>query len=246
MRSTVLALCLGATLGAALPAGAALPPGVDDASIAAAAVASFPEFLELLALPNDSAKPADIQRNAAWLEAAFRRRGFTTRLLENKGRPLVFAEYGTARPGQKTVLYYIHFDAQPVVPSQWAQKDAVAARREEARRGRDVGRGRPRRAPEARLRPRAARLRALVLRRQGPDRDVPRGLRPPAREEDRPGVPRQGPPRQRGGGRFARHRRGRRRRTPRSFRPTPSCSSTGPCTRPPARRSRSGTAGSSP
>ena len=124
MRSTVLALCLGAAFAAALPAGAALPPGVDDASIAAAAVASFPEFLELLALPNDSAKPADIQRNAAWLEAAFRRRGFTTRLLENKGRPLVFAEYGTARPGQKTVLYYIHFDAQPVVPSQWAQKDA--------------------------------------------------------------------------------------------------------------------------
>lgn len=124
MRSTVLALCLGAALvSAALPAHAVLPPGVDDASIAAAAAATFPEFLDLLALPNDSAKPADIQKNAARLEAAFARRGFATRQIENNGRPLVFNEYGKARPAQKTVLFYIHFDAQPVVPSQWAQKD---------------------------------------------------------------------------------------------------------------------------
>jgi acetylornithine deacetylase/succinyl-diaminopimelate desuccinylase-like protein len=108
---------------AAAPARAALPPGVDDAAIEAAAVASFPEYLEFLSLPNDSIRPADVQKNAAWLEAAFNRRGFTTRQLENKGRPLVFAEYGAARPAQKTVLFYLHFDGQPVVPSQWAQKD---------------------------------------------------------------------------------------------------------------------------
>lgn len=124
MRSTALVLSFGAALAAAaLPAHAVLPSGVDDASIEAAAVATFPEFLDFLALPNDSAKPADIQKNAAWLEAAFARRGFATRPIENKGRPLVFAEYGKARPAQKTVLFYIHFDAQPVVPSQWAQKD---------------------------------------------------------------------------------------------------------------------------
>jgi len=107
----------------AAPVRAALPPGVDDATIEAAAVASFPEYLELLSLPNDSIRPADLQKNAAWLEAAFGRRGFTTRQLENKGRPLVFAEYGGSRAPKKTVLFYIHFDGQPVVPSQWAQKD---------------------------------------------------------------------------------------------------------------------------
>ena len=124
MRSTTFALCLGAALAAAaLPARAALPPGLDDASIAAAAVASFPEYFELLSLPNISAVPADVQKNAAWLEAAFRKRGFTTRLFENKGRPLVFAQYGESRAPKKTVLYYLHFDGQPVVPSQWAQKD---------------------------------------------------------------------------------------------------------------------------
>ncbi len=95
----------------------------DDGSLRAAAVKSFPEFLEFLAIPNDSIVPANIQRNAAWLEAAFRRRGFRTRLLENKGKPLVFAEHPGNRPGRKTVLYYIHFDGQPVVPSQWSQKD---------------------------------------------------------------------------------------------------------------------------
>jgi len=102
---------------------AALPQGVDDAALRAAAVASFPELFELLALPNDSISPADVVKNAAWLEAAFRRRGFRTEAFENKGRPLVFAEYGGNRPGRKTVLFYMHFDGQPVVPSQWSQKD---------------------------------------------------------------------------------------------------------------------------
>ena len=105
------------------PARAALPPGVDDAAIAAAAVASFPEYLELLSLPNVSIVAANAQRNAEWLSAAFSKRGFTTRLLENKGRPLVFAAYGESRAPRKTVLFYLHFDGQPVVPSQWAQKD---------------------------------------------------------------------------------------------------------------------------
>lgn len=117
-RAALLAVALASSA-----APAALPAGLDDAAIAAAAVASFPEYLELLSLPNDSIRPADSKRNAAWLEAAFSRRGFATRLLENGGRPLVFAEYGKARAAQKTVLFYIHFDGQPVVPSQWAQKD---------------------------------------------------------------------------------------------------------------------------
>ncbi len=126
MRPTILVFCLAALAAPAPSVRAALPPGVDDDAIAAAAVASFPEYLELLALPNDSIQPADVKRNALWLEAAFARRGFVARELENNGRPLVFAEYGTALTPQKTVLFYIHFDGQPVVPSQWAQKDAWA------------------------------------------------------------------------------------------------------------------------
>lgn len=96
---------------------------LDDASLRAAAAAAFPEYLELLSLPNDSAVPADIQRNAVWLEAAFGRRGFRTRLLPNGGRPLVLAEHSGNRGGRKTVLFYLHFDGQPVIPEQWGQKD---------------------------------------------------------------------------------------------------------------------------
>jgi acetylornithine deacetylase/succinyl-diaminopimelate desuccinylase-like protein len=84
--------------------------------------ASFKEYFELLAMPNDAIVPADIVKNAAWLEAAFAKRGFVTRQLPNAGKPLVFAEYPKQVAGAKTVLFYMHFDGQPVLPEQWAQK----------------------------------------------------------------------------------------------------------------------------
>jgi acetylornithine deacetylase/succinyl-diaminopimelate desuccinylase-like protein len=86
-----------------------------------AAQASFPEFLEFLSLPNDAVNTADLQKNADWLEAAFGRRGFKTRRLANKDKPLVFAEYFPKIENAKTILFYMHFDGQPVVPEKWAQ-----------------------------------------------------------------------------------------------------------------------------
>ncbi|MGZ5269963.1 MAG: M20/M25/M40 family metallo-hydrolase, partial [Ramlibacter sp.] len=83
--------------------------------------ASFPEYLELLSLPNDAVVPADVQKNAQWLEAAFRKRGFTTRQLPNAGKPLVYAELASQPAQGRTVLFYMHFDGQPVLPEQWAQ-----------------------------------------------------------------------------------------------------------------------------
>ena len=82
------------------------------------AKSSMPEYLEFLTIPSDAAKPTDIARNAEWLERAFQKRGFSTRQLSNNGKPLVFAELGTAK-GRKTILFYMHFDAQPVTPSEW-------------------------------------------------------------------------------------------------------------------------------
>ncbi len=86
------------------------------------AQASFREYLEFLSLPSDAVVPADIQKNADFLERAFRKRGFTTRQLENKGKPMLFAEWPKKAPGAKTVLYYMHMDAQPAVPAEWSQK----------------------------------------------------------------------------------------------------------------------------
>src|SRR6266545_1376164 len=88
---------------------------------------SFPEYLEVLSLPNDAINRADVQKNADWFEAAFRKRGFSTKQLPNDGKPLVFAEYGRSVPGAKTILFYMHLDGQPVLPEQWAQKSPWTA-----------------------------------------------------------------------------------------------------------------------
>jgi acetylornithine deacetylase/succinyl-diaminopimelate desuccinylase-like protein len=104
-------------------ARAALPDGLDEVALRKAAVGIFPEYFQLLAIPSDSAVPADIRKNADWLVAAFEHRGFQARSLQNDGKPLVFAEYGGNRPGRPTILFYLHFDAQPVIPEQWSQKD---------------------------------------------------------------------------------------------------------------------------
>jgi acetylornithine deacetylase/succinyl-diaminopimelate desuccinylase-like protein len=88
---------------------------------------NFAEFLQLLAIPNVASEPADIQRNAAFLEQAFRKRGFRTRQLDNPARrPAVFAELATSVRGAKSMLFYIHFDGQPVVAEDWQQPSPFA------------------------------------------------------------------------------------------------------------------------
>jgi acetylornithine deacetylase/succinyl-diaminopimelate desuccinylase-like protein len=84
---------------------------------------SFKEYLEFLSLPSDSIVPADIQKNADFIERAFRKRGFSTKQLANNGKPMLYAEFGKAAPGAKTILFYMHMDSQPVVPSEWSQKN---------------------------------------------------------------------------------------------------------------------------
>jgi len=97
-------------------------PAALDERARKAASGTFREFVELLALPNDQSVPEDIRKNAAFLDAAFTRRGFATRQIPNEGRPMVFAEYPGATPGQKTVLFYFHLDGQAVTPAEWAQE----------------------------------------------------------------------------------------------------------------------------
>jgi len=100
---------------------AELPAGINDQEIRAAALQSFPEYLNLLTLPNDSiASASDIQVNANQLEKLFQKRGFSTKQFANGGKPLVLAEF-PADPSKKTILFYLHFDGQPVILSQWSQ-----------------------------------------------------------------------------------------------------------------------------
>src|SRR5256885_8719622 len=112
MRAVVVVF--GLALLAGQSGGAAEDP------VTAAARRNFGEYLELLAIPNLPDKPDDMGRNAAFLEKAFQKRGFSTQLLDNPaGRPLVFARSDAGGPGEATILFYIHFDGQPVIPEQW-------------------------------------------------------------------------------------------------------------------------------
>lgn len=78
------------------------------------------ELVELLTIPNVAADRDNVRRNATLLRDLFTRRGFLTEILETDGNPLVFAELPV--PGaQRTLLFYAHYDGQPVEPKGWSQ-----------------------------------------------------------------------------------------------------------------------------
>ena len=85
------------------------------------AVQSFKEFYELLSLPNDAHVAEDIEKNVLWCEAAFAKRGFTTKRLNTPAMPLLLAER-PSKNARKTVLIYLQIDGQPVSASQWEQE----------------------------------------------------------------------------------------------------------------------------
>jgi acetylornithine deacetylase/succinyl-diaminopimelate desuccinylase-like protein len=80
------------------------------------------ELLELLAIPNVANDRPNIRRNAEHLRGLFQRHGFSAELLETAGNPLVFASLDV--PGApRTLLFYCHYDGQPVDPQAWHQPD---------------------------------------------------------------------------------------------------------------------------
>ena len=78
------------------------------------------ELAALLEIPNVARDSADIRRNAEHLASMLRRRGAEARILENGGNPpAVFGEIRT--PGAtRTVMFYAHYDGQPVSPEEWS------------------------------------------------------------------------------------------------------------------------------
>lgn len=81
---------------------------------------------DLLAFPNDAQYPDAIARNIDWIVRSLQTRRFSTRLLESPAQPFVFAEL-PAGPGAPVILFYMHFDGQPVTPSEWRQPDPYEA-----------------------------------------------------------------------------------------------------------------------
>ena len=80
------------------------------------------EFLELVAIPNHRADLPNIKRNAELLRQMLERRGMKPEVWETPTAPLVYGE--RLIPGAtRTILFYIHFDGQPVNKATWKQAD---------------------------------------------------------------------------------------------------------------------------
>jgi acetylornithine deacetylase/succinyl-diaminopimelate desuccinylase-like protein len=77
------------------------------------------ELKQYLAIPSISALPehaTDVRRAAEWTAEALRAAGMqNVRLVETPGQPVVYGDWLGA-PGKPTILFYGHYDVQPVDP----------------------------------------------------------------------------------------------------------------------------------
>ena len=78
------------------------------------------EFMDLLALPDLARDDANIRKNAAAIVELLRKRNVKAQLLEVPGAPpVVFGEIAT-QGATRTLVFYAHYDGQPLDPKEWA------------------------------------------------------------------------------------------------------------------------------
>jgi acetylornithine deacetylase/succinyl-diaminopimelate desuccinylase-like protein len=83
------------------------------------AAAIVRELADFVALPNLASDRPNIEKNAEHLLGLLRGRGIEGRLLqEPEAPPVVFGELRSPT-AEYTVVFYAHYDGQPVDPSQW-------------------------------------------------------------------------------------------------------------------------------
>ena len=80
------------------------------------------ELLDALAIPNVAADKPNIRRNAEHLRGLLTRHGFRSEILETTGNPLVYGALDVAG-ATRTVLFYCHYDGQPVDAKAWKPPD---------------------------------------------------------------------------------------------------------------------------
>jgi acetylornithine deacetylase/succinyl-diaminopimelate desuccinylase-like protein len=79
------------------------------------------DLAEFLSIPNLASDSVNIRRNARFIVAMLERRGIRAELLESPGSPpAVFGELRSPT-ATRTVVFYAHYDGQPVDTSQWTK-----------------------------------------------------------------------------------------------------------------------------
>src|SRR5437016_4366820 len=79
------------------------------------------EFTHLLAIPNVASDHENIRKNAELILEMMKRRGLNPQLLEAKSKdtpPAVYGEWNVSR-ATHSIVFYAHYDGQPVDPKQW-------------------------------------------------------------------------------------------------------------------------------
>ena len=142
-----------------------------------AAQQNFAEYLDALRIPNVPAPavrhPAQRGLHVARFRAARLRRAPGDECRHGRSCSPSSRRDPASRPSSST----LHYDGQPVMPSEWSQADPfvpVVRRRNAAGEWQDVAR---RRLASAATRSRAPRVRTLGIGRQGADHDVADGAR---------------------------------------------------------------------
>lgn len=82
-------------------------------------------FSSFLSLPNVAAEPVSLRKNAAFIMAMMKRRGIQKIKLLNAltagTPPAVYGEV-IVPSAKQTLIFYAHYDGQPVNPKQWAKE----------------------------------------------------------------------------------------------------------------------------
>jgi len=82
------------------------------------------DFFSFLQIPNVATDQANIGKNAAWISEQMKAKGIKNVSLltieENNVPPVVYGEMNSPS-ATKTIIFYAHYDGQPVNPAVWAK-----------------------------------------------------------------------------------------------------------------------------
>jgi acetylornithine deacetylase/succinyl-diaminopimelate desuccinylase-like protein len=96
---------------------------------------------DFLSIPSVSAQPdhaGDCRRAAKWAQAELDSVGFSTRLVETAGHPVVLAQHPGPGGDAPHLLYYGHYDVQPAEPLELWKSPAFEPEIVEAARGKRI------------------------------------------------------------------------------------------------------------